>query len=150
MHFLAAGRAEGRTARAELGFRYEIIKRLVPIETKIAAVARASAKLKLGTAAALAKALAGTRTGLADLHITFSHDDYTANTGGVQLCLQREGARIAELGRDHLHLFPAKPWPVVRVRGEAGHLGVLLNGEVIEGSSHRRPSSARWARAPPR
>nr|MEA2799504.1 hypothetical protein [Phenylobacterium sp.] len=131
VHFLSAGRAEGRTGRTELGFRYEIIKRLTPLETRVKAVARASAKVKLATAASLAKALAGARTGLADLHITFSHDDYTANTGGVQLCLQREDARIAALGRDHLHLFPVKPWPVVRVRGEAGHLGVLLNGEAV-------------------
>jgi hypothetical protein len=131
VHFLSAGRAEGRTGRTELGFRYEIIKRLVPIETRVKAVARASARVKLATAASLAKALAGARTGLSDLHITFSHDDYTANTGGVQLCLQREGARIAALGRDHLHLFPVKPWPVVRVRGEPGHLGVLLNGEAV-------------------
>jgi hypothetical protein len=129
VHFLSAGRAEGRTGRTELGFRYEIIKRLAPLDTRVKAVARASARVKLGTAASLAKALTAARTGLADLHITFSHDDYTANTGGVQLCLQREGARIAALGRDHLHLFPVKPWPVVRVRGEAGHLGVLLNGE---------------------
>lgn len=131
VHFLSAGRAEGRTGRHELGFRYEIIKRLVPLDARVAAVARASARLKLGTAAALAKALAGARAGLVDLHVTFSHDDYTANTGGVQLCLQREGARIAALGRDHLHLYPAKPWPVVRVRGETGHLGVLLNGEAV-------------------
>ncbi|MDB5427059.1 MAG: glycosyl transferase, group 1 family protein, partial [Phenylobacterium sp.] len=131
VHFLSAGRAEGRTGRTELGFRYEIIKRLVPIETRVKAVARASARVKLATAASLAKELAGARTGLADLHITFSHDDYTANTGGVQLCLQREGARIAALGRDHLHLFPVKPWPVVRVRGEPGRLGVLLNGEAV-------------------
>lgn len=130
VHFLSAGRAEGRTGRTELGFRYEIIKRLVPIDTKVKAVARASARVKLATAASLAKALAGARTGLSDLHVTFSHDDYTTNTGGVQLCLQREGARIAALGRDHLHLFPAKPWPVVRTRGEPGHLGVLLNGEA--------------------
>jgi hypothetical protein len=131
VHFLSAGRAEGRTGRTELGFRYEIIKRLVPLDARVAAMARAEAKLTLGTAAALAKALARARTGLCDLHVTFSHDDYTANTGGVQLCLQREGARIAELGRDHLHLYPAKPWPVVRVRGEDGHLGVLLNGKVL-------------------
>jgi hypothetical protein len=131
VHFLSAGRAEGRTGRTELGFRYEIIKRLVPLEARVAAVARAEAKVKLGTAAALAKALARARTGLSDLHLTFSHDDYTANTGGVQLCLQREGARIAALGRDHLHLYPAKPWPVVRVRGEAGRLGVLLNGKAL-------------------
>ncbi|MGH6910216.1 MAG: hypothetical protein ACREEG_08530, partial [Phenylobacterium sp.] len=70
-------------------------------------------------------------TGLADLHITFSHDDYTTNTGGVQLCLQREGARVAALGRDHLHLHPAKPWPVVRLGKEPGHLGVLFNGEPV-------------------
>ena len=131
VHFLSAGRAEGRTGRTELGFRYEIIKRLVPLEAKVGAVTRASARVKLGTAAALAKALAGSRTKLRDLHVTFSHDDYTANTGGVQLCLQREGARVATLGRDHLHLYPAKPWPVVRVRGEAGHLGVLLNGKAM-------------------
>jgi hypothetical protein len=131
IHYLSAGRAEGRAGRTELGFRYEIIKRLVPLDARVAAVARASARLKLGTAASLAKALAASRTGLADLHITFSHDDYTANTGGVQLCLQREGARIAALGYDHLHLYPAKPWPVVRVRSEPGHLGVVLNGEAV-------------------
>ncbi len=130
-HYLAAGRAEGRKLRADLGFRYEIINRLQPLETRVAAVAKASARLKLGTAAALAKGLAGARTALADLHVTFSHDDYTANTGGVQLCLQREDARIAALGRDHLHVYPAKPWPVVRVHGEAGALGVLLNGRPL-------------------
>ena len=131
VHYLRVGRAEGRTGRAELGFRYEIIRRLVPVEAKVAAVARASARLTLETTATLGKALAGARTGLADLHVTFSHDDYTANTGGVQLCLQRESARIGALGRDHLHIFPAKPWPVVRVRQDAGHLGVLLNGEAV-------------------
>ncbi|HEX3364283.1 glycosyltransferase [Phenylobacterium sp.] len=131
IHFLSAGRAEGRTGRTELGFRYEIIKRLVPPEAKVAAVVRAEAKLKLGTAAALTKGLAGAKTGLAHLYLTFSHDDYTANTGGVQLCLQREDARIEALGRDHLHFYPAKPWPVVRLRGEAGHLGVLLNGKPL-------------------
>jgi hypothetical protein len=131
VHYLDAGRAEGRSARVELGFRYEIIKRLEPLDRRVAAVARASARLKLGTAAALAKGLAAARTGLSDLHVTFSHDDYTTNTGGVQLCLQREDARIAALGRDHLHIYPAKPWPVVRAHGEAGALGVLLNGKAL-------------------
>jgi hypothetical protein len=94
-------------------------------------VAKASAKLKLGTADALSRVLGQSRTGLRDLHVTFSHDDYTANTGGVQLCLQREGARVSELGRDHLHLYPAKPWPVVRTAAEPGHLGLIWNGERV-------------------
>ncbi len=131
VHFLSAGRAEGRAMRTDLGFRYELIKRLVPVEARVASVVRAEAKLMLGTAAALAQGLAQAKTALRHLHVTFSHDDYTTNTGGVQLCLQREDARIASLGRDHLHLYPAKPWPVVRVRGEDGHLGVLLNGKAL-------------------
>jgi hypothetical protein len=131
-HWLAAGRAEGRKQRVDLGFRYEIIQRLQPLEKRVEAVARASARMKLGTAQALAKALRqGARTGLADLHVTFSHDNYTANTGGVQLCIQREDARIAELGRDHLHVYPARPWPVVRTHGEPAALGVLLNGQAL-------------------
>jgi hypothetical protein len=131
VHYLSAGRAEGRIARNELGFRYEMIKHLAPLHTRVTAVKRASARVKLGSGPALATALAASRTGLADLHITFSHDDYTSNTGGVQLCLQREGARMAALGRDHLHLYPVKPWPVVRSAGEAGHLGVVFNGETV-------------------
>ncbi len=130
-HYLTVGRTEGRIERNKLGFRYEIIKRLAPLDKRVAAVARASGRMKLATAPVLAKALAGARTGLADLHITFSHDDYTTNTGGVQLCLQREGARIAALGRDHLHIHPAKPWPVVRLGKEAGHLGVVFNGQPV-------------------
>lgn len=130
-HYLTVGRTEGRIERNKLGFRYEIIKRLAPLDKRVAAVARSSARLKLATGPALAKALAASRTSLADLHITFSHDDYTTNTGGVQLCLQREGARIAALGRDHLHIHPAKPWPVVRLGREAGRLGVVFNGEPV-------------------
>jgi len=131
VHFLQVGRHEGRIERNELGFRYELIKRLAPLDKRVAAAARASARVKLATGPLLAKALAASRTGLADLHITFSHDDYTTNTGGVQLCLQREGARISALGRDHLHLYPIKAWPVVRTGREAGHLGVVFNGEGV-------------------
>lgn len=131
VHFLSVGRAEGRIARNELGFRYEIIKHLAALDKRVAAVARASSRLKLGKTADLAAALAGAKTGLAKLHITFSHDDFTRNTGGVQLCLQRESARIAATGGDHLHLYPAKAWPVVRIAGEAGQLGVVFNGQAV-------------------
>jgi hypothetical protein len=127
-HWLVAGQAEGRRRRVDMGFRYEVIRALRPLEERVEGAARSSARVRLGAAAALVEALAGSRTGLRDVHVTFSHDDYTANTGGVQLCLQREDARIAELGRDHLHLYPVKPWPVARVRGDPGALGVLLNG----------------------
>ncbi|MDB5422722.1 MAG: glycosyl transferase, group 1 family protein, partial [Phenylobacterium sp.] len=70
------------------------------------------------------------------------HDDYSANTGGVQLCLQREATHVAALGRDHLHLYPAKPWPVVRASGEVGPLGLLLNGERLGVFAPRSVASA--------
>jgi hypothetical protein len=131
VHYLDAGRAEGRSGKVDLGFRYEIIKRLTTLDVRVAAAGRAASRVKLGTAAALSKGLAASRTGLADLHVTFSHDDYTTNSGGVQVCLQREDARIADLGRDHLHIFPALASPVVRARGEPAALGVLLNGRAL-------------------
>src|SRR3546814_2000182 len=90
IHYLEAGRTEGRSGRNELGWRYETNRRLEPLDARVVAVARASARVKAGTAAALAQALAGGRTNLCDLHITFSHDDYTTNTGGVQLCRSEE------------------------------------------------------------
>ncbi|WP_411289191.1 hypothetical protein [Phenylobacterium sp.] len=131
VHFLRTGRAEGRAGRTDLGFRYEIIKALTPVQVRAAAAAAVGAGVKLKTQAALRKALGAAAFGLADLHITFSHDDFTAHTGGVQLCLQRESARVAAQGRDHLHLFPAAPWPVVRDDAEPGQLGALLNGVRI-------------------
>ncbi len=131
VHYLRTGRLEGRTPRHELGFRYEILATLVPVEQRVARAAAACARLKRGGAADLARAMAASRTGLKDLHVTVSHDDYTANLGGVQLCLQREAARIARLGRDHLHIHPAAAWPVVRTRGEPGALGVVWNGAPV-------------------
>jgi hypothetical protein len=131
VHYLKAGRAEGRSPRHDLGFRYEILTNLVPVEARVSAARRASAAVALDDAATLAAALATSRSGLKDLHVTFSHDDYTANLGGVQLCLQREDAAIAALGRDHLHLHPAKFWPVVRTGREAGALGVVWNGKPV-------------------
>jgi hypothetical protein len=131
VHYLLAGRAEGRVTRHELGFRYEILSNLAPVERRVAMAVEATAEVQLGSAGALEAALAGARRGLGDLHLTFSHDDYSTNLGGVQLCLQREAARIAALGRDHLHLYPAKFWPVVRKAGERGALGLVWNGKAI-------------------
>jgi hypothetical protein len=131
VHYLRTGRGEGRMPRAELGFRYDVLKAFRPIVDRVEEAATASAQLELGSQAMLTAALRDSLTGLADLHVTFSHDDYRINTGGVQLCLQREHARVAALGRDHLHLFPAKPWPVMRDRSEPGQLGVVWNDRHV-------------------
>lgn len=130
-HYLTAGRAEGRVTRFDFGFRHDIIAHLKPMEERMAAAARVSSAARLAAAGDVARAMATSRSGLADLHVTFSHDDYSANVGGVQLCLQREAARMAQLGRDHLHIFPSGPWPMLREAGEPAPVGVLWNGSRL-------------------
>ncbi|HEY3695518.1 hypothetical protein [Phenylobacterium sp.] len=131
LHFIFTGRAEGRLPRQNLGFRYRLIADLVAIEARVARVAAASRGVALEDPARLADAFAASRAGWTDLHLSVSHDDYMANMGGLQICLQREAARIAAMGRDHLHVFPAKPWPTVRAEGEPGPTGVVWNGETL-------------------
>lgn len=126
-HYLVAGRAEGRAPRHELGFRYDVIARLRPVEARIAEAAAASARLRPDPPGRLAAALASLR----DLHVTFSHDNYAEHFGGLQSCVRRESAAFAARGVDHLHLHPAVIWPAVRAAGEAGPLGVLLNGRRL-------------------
>ncbi|MDP1617880.1 hypothetical protein [Phenylobacterium sp.] len=128
VHYLRAGRQEGRVPRLELGFRYRIIAALQPLEARIKASEAEDEPPTSGTASDFAALLATSRSGLADLHLTFSHDDYMSNLGGVQLCLQREGAAAAAVGRDHLHIYPANSRPVLRRPGHAELLGVVWNG----------------------
>jgi hypothetical protein len=130
VHYLRFGRAEGRTPRSDLGFRYEVLARLQPLERRIAEVWACDDGF-VGDRADLLTAFAVSRGGLRDLHISFSHDDYTAHVGGLQLCLQREAARLEALGRDHLHIHASKPFPVVRAGDEDCRLAVVWNGRAL-------------------
>lgn len=131
VHYLLAGRAEGRSPRTTLGFRYKIIAGLTSLEDRVAeAAARAAAVIPGPEPFVAAVEAAASRSRLKDLHVTFSHDDFTAHVGGVQLCLQYEAAEFAQLGRDHLHLCPATPWPVLR-RGQPAALSAILNGRRL-------------------
>jgi hypothetical protein len=127
VHYVLAGEAEGRAARNDLGFRYDLVARVTPVEERIASAVAAASRVRTDPPAMLAAALGR----LCDLHLTFSHDDYVAHFGGVQLCLRRESAAFAARGAAHVHLFPATAWPAVRRADEPGPLGVLLDGRRI-------------------
>lgn len=140
VHYLRHGKREGRQPGPDLGFRYEIIARQRPLADEVKESIKATRAKALARADRLSAGLARARPGLARLHVTFSHDDYRTNVGGVQLCLQIEAARVGEQERDHLHIFPAVHWPVMRDR-EEGRLGVLLNGQPL--GVHRPADVAR-------
>ena len=123
VHYLKAGRPRLLPAEPPQGFRHEVLEQLEPVTSRLPK----GRMPELSPDAVLARALTGT----GGLHITFSHDDFTAHMGGLQAALQRESARIAELGRDHLHLYPAQPWPVVRTAGDPGALGAVWNGRRL-------------------
>jgi hypothetical protein len=127
VHYLTNGRPRPVLAESPQGFRYDVIARLKPVEERMPARFDGVTEPEVELAAALMIS----RGRLARLHVTFSHDDYSANLGGLQFAIQREAARLKELGRDHLHLYPAGPWPVVRTADDPEGLGVVWNGEAV-------------------
>ena len=150
-HFLIAGRAEGRAPRYQLGFRYNVIARSRSPELRLRDAERQTRMIVASPSAKLAAGLKTAATGLRRLHLTFSHDDYVAHFGGVQLCLRRESERVLALGYDHLHLFPAAAWPMVRTAVDPSMFGVLLNGQrlgafsagtVLDALAEARPGAA--------
>jgi hypothetical protein len=131
VHYLQAGRVEGRLARLDLGFRHKIIAGLQPLKARFEALAAHDRPIPASNAEALSQAFARSRSGLADLHVTVSHDDYSTNLGGVQLCIQREASAAAASGRDHLHLYPLNSRPMLRAAGDDQPVGVLWNGAPV-------------------
>ncbi|MDZ4370701.1 MAG: glycosyltransferase [Phenylobacterium sp.] len=129
VHWLTTGRPKLRRPAPPYGFRYDVIARLESVDARVAALPAGHAVS--GGPDDLDTAFAQSRGGLAGLHVTVSHDDYTASVGGLQAAIRREGDRLAERGRDHLHLLPARPWPVVRPAGEDAVLGVVWNGRTL-------------------
>jgi hypothetical protein len=129
VHWLTSGRPKVFAPEPPEGFRAGILARLAPVEARIAAAT--GAELDLAAPAVLADAFARAPGRLRQVHVTVSHDDFTANVGGLQAAIRREADRLARDGRDHLHLYPAEAWPVVREPGEAGAMGVVLNGRRL-------------------
>ncbi|MBW8891055.1 MAG: hypothetical protein JF617_02390 [Burkholderiales bacterium] len=131
-HFIVAGRNEGRVGRAETGYRYDILKNVEPIQERVARVRRDSPPRAPSPLSALRASLEDlSRSNGKQLYVSVSHDDFTANFGGVQLCLMREAQAIEEAGFDHVHLYPATALPVVDLESRDPLVGVLVNGRRV-------------------
>ena len=130
LHFLVAGKPEGRVPRHELGFRYDVIKALRPLDERIRHARASAPRRKASQVSRLRDALnRAQRLENKGLYISISHDDFTENFGGVQLVLMRESEALDQKGFDHLHLFPVVPLQVVDTEDADPLIGVLLNRE---------------------
>lgn len=131
LHYLRSGKAEGREVRRQLGFRHDILARLAPVDARLDAADAGAKAYPADPRELLVEALATSRSGGRAIHLTVSHDDFTAHLGGLQLSLRREAEGVAAQGRDHLHLFPANPYPTVRDGRTPDLLGLLWNGAFV-------------------
>jgi hypothetical protein len=127
-HYVVTGQGEGRALKLDLGFQYEILKSANTLEARVQALRAAFPDGEPSSIDDLTRTLkrvgASTR-----LHISISHDDFTANLGGVQLCLTREAKALRAAGSVHIHLYPAAPGLVIDFERERPLIGVLVNGK---------------------
>jgi len=127
-HYLVAGRAEGRPVRPDVGFRYEILAQLPTVAQRLAWTPPIP-KWQVGDAGQLRRATGMMiRSGRRRLHVSVSHDDYTATVGGLQLSLLREADTFECRGVDHVHLYPARPLLFTDSDDADPITGVLVNG----------------------
>ena len=131
VHYVLTGQAEGRLGRSNLGFRHQVISRLIPMARRLDAAGRHARTFLPQDQATLSTALAKSRTKAGPIHISVSHDDFTTNVGGVQLCLQREAEALKSRRLDHLHLYPVTAWPTLRPDNLNSTVGVLWNGRDL-------------------
>jgi hypothetical protein len=138
LHYLAFGRAENRLVRLDLGFRYDVLRNAPTLEARLETGRPHDIAGEPMEGLAAAFSLLGQ-----SLFITVSHDAYVDSVGGVQLCLKREAAALAEGGWSHLHLYPAVPSPVSDFETLDPVMGVVIDGQVFGAVFARE--SMQWA-----
>ena len=131
VHFILTGQAEGRLGRSNVDFRHEVIARLTPMIDRLEVAKLRSRGFPAQDQKVLSAALSKGRSKARSIHISVSHDDFTAHVGGVQLCLQREAAALTAAQIDHLHLYPVAAWPTLRPTDCPTSIGVLWNGRDL-------------------
>jgi len=133
VHFLRSGRAEGRQGYPPGGFRLDSLRELRPLGETVALWQRkegvrclAQRTLQQRLEARLAE------SGAKVLVVSYSHDDYTRNVGGVQLCLSKEERAFTAQGALYLHLSPWQPLPVLAPPGNPARLAMRVLCDGLE------------------
>jgi hypothetical protein len=130
-HFLSSGAAEGRAGQHKLGFRWDILSKLRPVSDQIAQHKAYRSPVPRTSRSDLNAALQRGIPGKKAVILSFSHDDYTSNVGGVQILLRRELEMLQERDYLQIHLYPIHPLPFLDTSDEKIQLGVLINGTNV-------------------
>jgi hypothetical protein len=128
VHYVLTGRKEGRALEKKPGFRYGVIKKQIFI-TENMRPQPSPPGWKISSSGRLTAAMRErARNGFRRLALSFSHDDYTENVGGLQACVAREADEFESAGIDQLHFFPASPRLTTERENDDPVTGVLVNG----------------------
>jgi glycosyltransferase involved in cell wall biosynthesis len=90
------------------------------------------------------RALAGGESGFV---IAIGHDDYTANTGGVQLCAGLEQREFARRGIVHVYVHPSVPLHTLHPSDGDMGVRVVLDGVPLEHDVSLTGLTAQWRSA---
>ena len=126
-HYIVAGRAEGRRPRPMLGFATTSCSTKTR-STNAWPPQRRSRPRRSDRSETCARARVAHAIRPSTALVSVSHDDFFANVGGGQLCLQLEAALFSERGFDRLHLFPGHTLLVTN-DDENPATGVFVNDE---------------------
>lgn len=142
IHHLRTGCFEGRQPRPPGGHRAETLAQLVPLAETVKSWRRQDALRALSARTLLARLreqIGGVRP--RGLVLSISHDDYSTNVGGVQLCLAVEQQAYNERGYLYLHLSPWQALPclhgvnqpmnvALRLLCNGAEVGYTLGGDI--------------------
>ena len=135
-HYLAAGRAEGRSPKPQGGWRYELLARQRPLAQMKEDWVRREAPPRLLSARKLAECL---EDACAADHVLISigHDDYRSSAGGVQLCMALEARSARRRSVDYLSIYPWQSWPTLSSDTSDPVIAIVANGALL---GHARSS----------
>lgn len=133
-HYVAAGKSEGRLPQHPGGYRVERLRTMDTLEDEVLRWVKPHVSDTLINREDIFKSLVkrvkgGSRT----LFLSFGHDNYMTESGGIQVCVHRE-EQIATLSRDaYLYIYPLQSLPrLARLQDDVDPIVCLvLNGEEV-------------------
>lgn len=131
LHYILAGRSEGRLGKAPGGHRARYLKSLRTLSQQADAWRTPGKPRVLRSANRMTDLIRPDFPDGGRLIVSLSHDDYARITGGVQLCLRREANAFKAAGDCYLHLYPTQPSPTIAPLAEDYRLNVNCDGRGL-------------------
>jgi hypothetical protein len=115
-----------------LGAKANVLATLLPLDDRAKDWADPETKDALD-ASQLNAALKDIFAQYSEVVVSVSHDLYTRNVGGLQVCIMKEAAIAKQRGVPYLHISPTKPLPMVAQtkKSEDLYLTITLDGNTI-------------------